>query len=112
MLAPQDLHLIEKRRRVLRHLGAATWVLPTIWIGAVLWTLANHPHLNNPMRTVSEIRDLPWWTVQHLAVMAPVAVVTLQLVVLLFIVMGLLMLRRERRLLQLLDAALSESSGR
>jgi hypothetical protein len=114
MLDEDDRRMIEKRRRSLRHLPVALWVVPLVWLGACLWTWFRFPLLNNPWDLHSRLSrgEVGGTMLETLAAMAPVLTLLLQLVVIAFIWMGVRMLQRERRLIQLLDAAIVREAQR
>jgi len=105
MLTDSDRRMIHRRRRSLRSLPTVRWLFPLIWLGACLWTWLRFPLLSNPWALQGHLarRDLSRAGVETLAAMAPVLVLLLQILVIAFIWMGFQMLRRERRLIELLD---------
>ena len=110
MLNDNDRRMIEKRRRSLKHLPVALWLFPTIWLAACLWTWIRFPLLCNPWALHSRLSRgaVGKSLLETLAAMAPVLTLLLQLVVIAFIWMGVRMLQRERRLIELLDEAVGE----
>ena len=99
MLTTEDRSLIDKRRKLLRHLGLVTWLLPLVWIATCVATWLRYPLLSNPWHLQTAIRDreLARPTLESLCMMAPFLVLLVQMLVIVFIVMGLIMLYRERR---------------
>ena len=112
MLDDNDRRMIQKRRRSLRHLPGAVWLFPLIWLLASAWTWVRFPLLCNPWALHGHLSrgDLSRSTVDTLAAMAPVLVLLLQIVVIAFIWMGIRMLRRERRLIHLLEEAVGKDA--
>lgn len=112
MLDDNDRRMIQTRRRSLRHLRSAVWLFPLTWLLASLWTWIRFPLLCNPWSLHGHLSrgDLSRSTVDTLAAMAPVLVLLLQIVVIAFIWMGLRMLQRERRLIQLLEEAVGRDT--
>lgn len=105
MLTQDDRRLIQKRRRVLRHLRMATWLVPVLWLVVCVLTYLRYPLLNDPwaLDRALQARELNRASLESLCTMAPLMVLLVQALVIVFIVMGLAMLRRERRLLDLLE---------
>ena len=108
MLEREDRELIESRKRGLRHLDVAVWLFPLLWLGTVAWTWFRFPLLNNPWalhESLSRKGALSRQALESLAAMAPIVTLLLQVLVLAFLWMGLRLLRRERRLITLLERA-------
>jgi hypothetical protein len=107
MLTRDDRLLIEKRRKALRFLPLATWLLPALWLVVCVVTFLRYPLIANPWRVLDAIRDrtLDRTSLESLCALTPLVVILLQVVVIAFLVMGLGMLHRERRLLDRLENA-------
>ena len=113
MLTREDRSMIQKRRRKLRHLRLATWTLPVLWLVVCVATFLNYPLIANPWRVLAAVRDreLDRTSLESLCALTPIAVLLLQFVVIVFVVMGLAMLHRERRLLDRLETADSKQDS-
>jgi len=107
MLDAEDRELIEKRKRGLRHLDTALWLFPLLWIGTCVWTWVRFPLMSNPWQLHARLSEgsLDKGSLESLAAMTPIVTILSQLLVLAFIWMGIRLLRRERRLVALVEAA-------
>lgn len=109
MLTRDDWMWIDKRRRKLRYLPLATWLLPLVWLVVCVVSLLRYPLITNPWRVLEAVRDreLDRTALESLCALTPIVVLLLQGVVIVFVVTGLAMLHRERRLLDHLEQAVS-----
>ncbi len=106
MISDKDLKMLQRRRAYLRHLRTFTWVFPAIWLVTCLATFVTQPMLNNPFLALGQARTMPRVELETLVTMAPILTIIIQMLVITFVGMGLRMLWRERRLIELLEVAL------
>jgi hypothetical protein len=108
MLDKADTALILERKKSLRHLDKAMWIVPLLWLGTVLWTWFRFPLMNNPWalhERLSHKGSLSRTSLESLAAMTPIVTLLSQFLVLALIWMGLRLLRRERRMVELIEDA-------
>jgi hypothetical protein len=107
MLDTDDREMIETRKKALRHLETATWLFPLLWLGTCLWTWLRFPLMNNPWALHDRLSQgsLDKTSLESLAAMTPIVTILSQMLVLAFIWMGIRLLRRERRLVELVEEA-------
>ena len=108
MLSRADREMILKRKRGSRHLDLATWLFPLLWIGTVAWTWLRFPLMSNPWALharLSRTGSVGRAELESLAAMTPIVTLLFQVLVIAFIWMGIRLLKRERRLVELVEQA-------
>ena len=106
MLDKADQAFIRERKKSLRHLRTAVWLFPLLWLVTVLYTWIRFPLMNNPWalhELLGQRGALDRSSLESLAAMTPIVTMLSQLLVIALIWMGLRLLRREERLVALVE---------
>lgn len=113
MLSDVERLLLAKRRRAVKHLKIMMWVLPLMWCGIVALTAIRFPLLLNPYRVgeLIQSRALGREDLESLALMAPIFSVIVHALVIAYIVGALVMLNRQRRLVEMVDDLAGEDDA-
>ena len=108
MLDPADRAFLEERKNSLRFLDKAVWLFPVLWLLTVIWTWFRYPLMNNPWKLhelLGRKGALSRDDLESLAAMTPIVTMLSQFLVIAFIWMGIRLLKRERRLVALVEEA-------
>ncbi|MDA1196103.1 MAG: hypothetical protein O2894_13110 [Planctomycetota bacterium] len=107
MLTPSDRDLLDRRRKSLRHLKLATWALPVLWVGGVIFALTRFPALVDPVGVSAQLDGgvIDWPLLRALARVAPMLFLGLLLLVSVTVFIFLRGAWREHRLLQMVERA-------
>jgi hypothetical protein len=113
MLDELDCEWLGRRRRALRHLGLVTWLLPAVWVVAVVGAGFAFPPLVDPFGIDRRLQTgvVDWALLRTLARLAPALFLVLLCFVTVTLVGYLRVLHRERRLLDMVERARRGSVG-
>ncbi len=107
MLSEDDVDYLERRRKSLRYLKAATWGLPILWVFCLAFAATRFPALVDPLGIGTSLDSgiVDWTLVRSLARVTPILFLSLMLLITGTVFIFLRGAYRERRLLDLVERA-------